>query len=134
VTYRSDKFAGPTAGTETVDPLAFLARVLVHIPDTGHVTTRYSGWYANRRRGMRRQAEPATADSPTAIAPAPRLAPPAASRRWAALLQQIFDVDPLACPSCHDPMRIDRILTHLRKAATARTGRHATSTGGPPGL
>ena len=33
VTYRSDKSEGPTAGTETADPLAFLARVLVHIPD-----------------------------------------------------------------------------------------------------
>lgn len=26
------------------DPLEFLARVLVHIPDEGHVTTRYDGW------------------------------------------------------------------------------------------
>ena len=25
--------------------------------DKGHVTTRYYGWYANRPRGMRRQAE-----------------------------------------------------------------------------
>ena len=49
VTYRSDKSEGPTAGTETVDPLEFLARVLVHIPDKGHVTTRYYGWYATRR-------------------------------------------------------------------------------------
>ncbi len=32
VSYRSDKSEGPTAGTETVDPLEFLARVLVHIP------------------------------------------------------------------------------------------------------
>jgi hypothetical protein len=48
VTYRSDKSEGPTAGTETVDPLEFLARVLVYIPDKGHVTTRYYGWYANR--------------------------------------------------------------------------------------
>ncbi len=43
VTYRSDKSEGPTAGTETADPLEFLARVLVHIPDKGHVTTRPSG-------------------------------------------------------------------------------------------
>jgi len=43
-TYRSDKSEGPTAGTETVDPLEFLARVLVHIPDKGQVTTRYYGW------------------------------------------------------------------------------------------
>ena len=41
---------GPTAGTETADALEFLARVLVHIPDKGHVTTRYYGWYANRPR------------------------------------------------------------------------------------
>ncbi|MBM3899532.1 MAG: transposase [Gemmatimonadetes bacterium] len=56
VTYRSDKSEGPTAGTETADPLAFLARVLVHIPDKGQVTTRYYGWYANRPRGMRGKA------------------------------------------------------------------------------
>ncbi|MBL0171626.1 MAG: transposase [Gemmatimonadaceae bacterium] len=33
VTYRSDKSEGPTAGTETTEPLEFLVRVLVHIPD-----------------------------------------------------------------------------------------------------
>ncbi len=37
-------------GTETADPLEFLTRVLVHIPDKGHVTTRNYDWYANRRR------------------------------------------------------------------------------------
>ena len=69
---RSDKSDGPTAGTETADPLKFLARVLVHIPDKGHVTTRYYGWDANRTRGMRRQAEPATANAPPVIVPVPR--------------------------------------------------------------
>ena len=127
VTHRSDKSEGPTAGTETVDPLEFLARVLVHIPDKGHVTTRYYGWYANRPRGMRETVEPAAADGPPAIVPAPRLAPSEATRRWAALLQQIFEVDPLACPTCHSAMRIvtlitqaaviDQILTHLQTRA-----------------
>ena len=42
VTHRSDKADGPTAVSETVDPLEFLARVLLHIPDTGHVTPRSS--------------------------------------------------------------------------------------------
>lgn len=52
VTYRSDRSEGPTAGTETVDPLEFLARVLTHIPDKGQVTTRYyKVWYANRPAG-----------------------------------------------------------------------------------
>ncbi|MFN9101082.1 MAG: transposase [Gemmatimonadaceae bacterium] len=43
VTDRSDKADGPTAGPETVDPLEFLAGGLVHLPDQGHVTTRYCG-------------------------------------------------------------------------------------------
>ena len=32
VQHRSDKRDGPTAGTETVDPLEFLARLVTHIP------------------------------------------------------------------------------------------------------
>jgi hypothetical protein len=43
VTYRSDKIEGPTAGTETVDPLLFLARGVIHIPDPGQVMQRYYG-------------------------------------------------------------------------------------------
>jgi hypothetical protein len=137
VTYRSDKSEGPTAGTETADPLEFLARVLVHIPDKGHVTTRYYGWYANRPRGMRGKAAPTAADGPPAIVPAPRLAPTEASRRWAVLLQQIFEVDPLTCPSCHGMMRvvtfitqasvIDQILTHLRTRAASTASAAARS-------
>ncbi len=133
VTYRSDKSEGPTAGTETADPLEFLARVLVHMPDKGHVTTRYYGWYANRPRGMRQKAAPTGADGPSAIVPARPLAPTEASRRWATLLQQIFEVDSLACPTCHGAMRIvafitqtsviDQILTHLRTRASR--GAHA---------
>jgi hypothetical protein len=59
---------------------------------------------------------------------APRLAPTEATRQWAALLQQLFEVDPLACPTCHGVMRIvtfitqpsviDQIVTYLRACAT----------------
>ena len=150
MTYRSDKSDGPTAGSETVDPLEFLARVLVHIPDKGQVTTRYYGWYANRPRGMRGTAATAAAAMAAAVAPAtvpaPRLAPTEASRRWAALLQQIFEVGPLACPTCRGPMRIiasitqasviDQILAPLRpRAATAAhaDARSPPSTRGPSG-
>ncbi len=83
---------------------------------------------------MRRQAEPAAADTPPLIVPATRLAPTESTRRWAVLLQQIFEVDPLACPTCHGAMRIvafitqtsviDQILTHLRTRAA-----HATHAG-----
>jgi len=77
----------------------------------GHVTTRYYGWYANRPRGMRRQTAPGMAAAPPAIVPAPWLVPSEASRRWAALLRQIFEVDPLACPTCHGMMRVVACIT-----------------------
>ena len=128
-------------GNETADPLEFFARVLVHIPDKGHVTTRYYGWYANRPRGVRRQAEPVAAAAPPEIVPALTLAPTEATGRWAALLRQIFEVDPLACPTCRGPMRIiafitqasviDQILTHLRARAAPAASVAARS---PPSM
>jgi hypothetical protein len=96
---------------ETVDPLEFLALVLVHIPDKGHVTTRYYGWYANRPCGTRSKAAPAAAGGPPAIASASRLAPTEASRRWASLLHRIFEVGPLACPTRHHAMRMVAFIT-----------------------
>jgi len=73
VTYRFDKADGPTAGTETVDPLEFLARVRVHISDKGHVTTRHYGWYANRPCGLRCTAGPAAAKTALEDGPPPAL-------------------------------------------------------------
>lgn len=131
VTYRLDKAEGPTAGTETLDPSAFLARVLVHNPDKGQVTTRYYGWYTNRPRGMRRRAESGGANPPTPIVTMPRLAPTEASRRWVALRRQIFEVDSLRCPTCQGAMRIvavitqrsviEQILAHLGTRTAARS-------------
>ncbi len=76
VRYRSDKADGPTAGTEIVDPLEFLARVTAHIPNKHQVMTRYYGYYANRVRGARRRREHACGRPPArgraGAAPAPR--------------------------------------------------------------
>jgi hypothetical protein len=67
VTYRSDMAEGPTAGTTTVDPLEFLARLVTHIPDPGQVMQRYYGWYASRTRGARRRQASDAAEAPVAI-------------------------------------------------------------------
>jgi hypothetical protein len=40
ITCRSDKTEGPTAGSETLDALEFLARLVTHIPDRGQVLKR----------------------------------------------------------------------------------------------
>ena len=89
---------------------------------------------------MRRKAEPTEVAAPPASVPALRLSPTEASRRWAALLQQVFEVDPLACPMCHGTMRvvacitqtsvIEQILAHLRTRAT--TTAHAVGARSPP--
>ncbi len=46
----------PTAGSEALDVLEFLARVVSYIPNKGQVLQRYYGWYASRTRGLRRRA------------------------------------------------------------------------------
>jgi len=43
VTYHSDKATGPTAGAHDHDPLDFIDRLPVHIPDKGQVLQRYYG-------------------------------------------------------------------------------------------
>ena len=63
---------------------------------------------ANRPRGMRSKAEGEPMAVLPAIVPAPRLAPTEATRRWAALLQQIFITQASV---------IDQILAHLRGRA-----------------
>lgn len=78
---------------------------------------------------MRRHAVAIDAAAPVSIVTPPRMAPTTAARRWAALLQQIFAVDPLVCPQCAGTMRIvacitqaaviDQILTHLRARAAS---------------
>ena len=86
VTYRSDKADGPTAGTATVDPLEFLARVVTHIPNPGQVMHRYYGWYASRTRGARRQQGLAAAGPAEAgtVVEAVGWSARAARARWAA--------------------------------------------------
>ena len=94
LTYRSDKTDGPTAGTQTLDPLEFLARLLTHIPDPGQVMTRYYGWYASRTRGTRARL---------CVRASVRLCPCAPVRLC---LRRIYEVDPLACPRCAAPEQL----------------------------
>jgi hypothetical protein len=128
VSYRSDKTDGPTAGTENLDPLEFLARIVTHIPDKRQVMTRYYGWYSNRVRGRRKKLAAAAAveaaEQPVAFAKREDLTLRESKRRWAELLRRVYEVDPLKCPNCAAAMRIvafitkqdvvDQILHHLR--------------------
>ncbi len=111
--------------------MEFLARVTAHIPNKHQVMTRYYGYSANRVRGARRRREQLAVGPPPVADPVP-LPLREARRRWAELLRQIFEVDPLRCPQCGAAMRIvafitqraviDRILDHLRRARDSARG------------
>ncbi|MCP4901535.1 MAG: hypothetical protein GY906_31620 [bacterium] len=127
---------------ETFDPIDFLARVIMHIPDPRRHLVRYYGWYSNVSRGKRRKEEEGdgagSLDGETSIRGRRREEDPdarALRKSWAQLIKRIYEVDPLVCPSCGAEMKViafiidhvvvDKISRHLRRA-------DAASERGPP--
>jgi len=128
---------------EAFDPAEFVARVIMHIPEPRRHLVRYYGWYSNVSRGKRWKAEAENGEVGGAGAgPASRAARDevrnarALRRSWAQLIKQIYEVDPLLCPSCGSEMKmiafitehdvVDAILRHLAKT-------EERSPRGPPG-
>jgi hypothetical protein len=139
---RSDKevfyFANPThhrpqdpsLDGQLIDRLEFLARVIAQLPEPRKHLMFYYGQYAHRVRARRLKSHtqsqepektgPSPQDDP-AVSPARKAA---LRRRWAHLIQRVFDVDPLVCEHCGgkfrvvafitEPRVIRRILEHLR--------------------
>jgi hypothetical protein len=87
-----------------VDPLEFLARVLIHIPEPKRHLVLFYGVYANRIRTLYRADDSARfqADG-EANEPTPKRT---LSRRWAELLYRVYEIDPLDCPRCGARMKI----------------------------
>jgi len=129
---------------ETFDPLEFLVRVIMHIPEPRRHSIRYYGWYSNLSRGKRRLEQ----ENPSSQKGGKAEVPPvhkrddgpdarAMRRSWAQLLKRIYEVDPLVCPSCGSEMKViaiiidhavvDKILRHLERRDEEGRGR------GPPG-
>jgi hypothetical protein len=123
------------------DPLDLIAEITQHIPEPRKHLVRYAGWYSNRSRGLRAAARaersgPVDEDrggiagggsGDEIVIIDESLTPGRAEsrRRWAQLIQRVFEVDPLSCPRCGGAMRvlgfiesyqaeiIERILRHL---------------------
>jgi len=91
-----DLLAGRSRNFQIFDPLDFLAEVTQHIPEMGGHLIRYYGWYSNKKRGERARAQPPTPEGSAA----PPRTPSAreARKRWAALIKQVCETDPLTCP------------------------------------
>jgi Putative transposase len=81
----------------------WLAALTAHIPNAGEHLVRYYGWYSNVNRGKRRKAQ---GEDPSSIDEYSEVSASAATRAWARLIKQVYEVDPLVCPRCAGPMRI----------------------------
>jgi hypothetical protein len=116
-----DLFGGVRRNFQVFDALDFIAELTQHIPDARRHLTRYFGFYSNKSRGLRAEANgDAAHDAPTTRSPSASQA----RRRWAALIKRVWHVDPLRCPRCGFTMKIvsfieptqpdviDVILTH----------------------
>jgi hypothetical protein len=108
--------------TPLVDPLEFLARVLIHIPEPKRHLVLFYGVYSNRIPTLYRadDSAPLLADG-KANEPTPGRT---LSRRWAELIFRVYEIDPpLDCPRCgtrmkilafiFEPAVIHQILVHL---------------------
>jgi hypothetical protein len=106
---------------KTFETLKWLAAMCAHLPDKGEQMVRYYGFYSNVSRGKRQKTGN---DGAVAYILEPQISDNAFRKNRARLIQKIYEVDPLVCPSCQGAMRviaviedqevIRKILTHLR--------------------
>jgi len=133
-----DLFGGVPRNFQVFDALDFLAEVTQHIPDKGEHLVRYYGWYSHRCRGVRAAQ---SGDNPPRIDR--RLLEDAkteATRRrrarsWAALIQRVWEVDPLKCAKCGGQMRVISFIEARQEEVIRRILEHCGLWLGPlPGL
>ena len=116
ITYHHNCEHLPTA---EFNALEFLAALSVHIPNKWEQLTRHYGYYSTRLRGERKKLLATT--TPIILEP---LEKRKASSAWAALIKQIYEVNPLTCEKCGSEMKIvafiqdskeiNKIIKHLR--------------------
>ena len=122
-----DLRGGPRRNFQVFDPLDFLAELTQHIPDKGEHLVRFYGSYSPRHRGLRAKLKAAgevTIDRSQA----------AAVRRgssWAALIQRVYEVDPLTCPRCGGRMRIISFIESRQREVIEKILRHCGLWEGP---
>ena len=127
VRYTAKSAGSGHSQSERFDPLDFLARVIMHVPEPKRHTARFYGAYSSVARGKRR------AEKAEQLGPEPdggTEEPSSEERRrmrrsWAQSIKRVYEIDPLVCPDCGAAMRIisfilepkvvDKILNHLAK-------------------
>jgi len=93
---------------QILDPLEWIAKLTLHIPDHGAQTIRYCGRYSNVSRGKAtKRALPSdqTAQARTRKEDSESDWIKERKASWAALIKLIYETDPLLCPKCHTQMK-----------------------------
>jgi len=98
--------------------------VTQHIPDKGQHLIQYFGYYSNKERGLhkkRKVAISANGDGKSAEADAFMK-----QRRmsWAALIKQVYEVDPLRCPACGGTRKIVSFIEKCQPDVIEKILRH----------
>ena len=138
VHYRRKRPGRFASAVKAFDPLDFLARPLMHVPEPRLHTVRYYGRYANvvRARSGDPTEETAGAEAPAGEGAETDTVAAAERRRlrrqWAQMIRRVYELDPLTYPHCGsemkilsfllDPPVVRRILDHLaqHRGAEAR--------------
>ena len=118
-----DLQAGSKRNFQVFDPLDFLAEVTQHIPDPGEHLIRYYGFYSNKSRGLRTKKQ-GKAASPAARNPVAAPSAKEARKRWAALIKQVYEIDPLICPKCFGQMKIIAFIERDQTEVIEKILRH----------
>ena len=122
--------AGAKRNYQILNPLDFLAEFTQHIPQPGAHQIRYYGWYSNRSRGLRGEAEEASSGGATdQVQPPDEEAEKSEqdkerSKTWAMLLRRVFEVDPMLCPTCGGTMRVVSFIAPPQEQVVEAILRH----------
>lgn len=110
--------------TKVFYAIDWLARLTIHIPNKGEQMVKYYGYYSNKSRGLRKKEEQRFKEGKTETIQYSNIIRKKFNKKWARLIQKVYNVDPLICPKCSGKMRIisfieeepliKKILKHLK--------------------
>jgi len=116
VIYRSGMNPKIHRNFQIFTPCDFIAAITQHIPDKSFQLVRYYGWYSNKIRGQRKkraeeEKEGEEVEEGVEVIDVsehqPRRIP---SKKWRELIKQVWEADPLICPTCQREMRIVSLI------------------------
>jgi hypothetical protein len=85
----------------------FIAAVTAHIPNRGQKYTNYYGYYSSKSRGIRKDTAAHKKQSGKVKEQKQATEEQKSyKKKWAQLIRQVFEVDPLECTSCGGEMKV----------------------------